>query len=226
MPNPNTKTTETDESYALLHQAIVRGELSPNERLVEMELAQKFGVGRAAVRAALARLEQDGLVEREPNRGARVRAVSEAEAAEMLEVRAVLEGLAARHAARHATDQDLAALQAIHAQMQTCLERDDLLGISELNAQWHDMVLAIAHHQTVTSLIHRLRAQHVRFQYRTLLVPGRARHSLEEHQAIMAAVAAHDEAAAENAMRQHLASTVNAMRQSNKSNSLTVHSWL
>jgi len=226
MTNPTTQTTETDKSYALLHQAIVRGELSPNERLVEMELAQKFGVGRASVRAALVRLEQDGLVERELNRGARVRAVSEAEAAEMLEVRAVLEGLAARYAARNATAQEIAALRAIHTQMQACLERGDLLGNSELNAQWHDKLLAMARHQTVTALIHRLRAQHVRFQYRTLLVPGRARHSLEEHQAVIDAVAAHDETAAENAMRKHLASTVDALRQSGKSNNPAVHSWL
>ena len=223
MSNPNT---ETAPSYAQLHQAIVRGELSPNERLVEMELAQKFGVGRAAVRAALARLEQEGLVEREPNRGARVRAVSEAEAAEMLEVRAVLEGLAARHAARNATDQDLVVLQAIHAQMQDRLEQGDLLGISELNAQWHDKILAIANHQTVTTLIQRLRAQHVRFKYRALLVPGRAQHSLEEHQTILIALMAHDEAAAENAMRNHLASVVYALRQSDKSNNLAVHSWI
>ena len=82
----------------------------------------------------------------------------------MLEVRAVLEGLAARHAARNATDQDLVVLQAIHAQMQDRLEQGDLLGISELNAQWHDKILAIANHQTVTTLIQRLRAQHVRFK--------------------------------------------------------------
>jgi DNA-binding GntR family transcriptional regulator len=226
MTNPTAKPTETDESYALLHQAIVRGDLSPNERLVEMELAQKFGVGRAAVRAALARLEQDGLVERQPNRGAWVRAVSEAEAAEMLEVRAVLEGLAARHAARHATDQDLATLQALHADMQACLAQGNLLGISDLNAQWHDKILAIANHQTVKTLIHRLRAQHVRFQYRALLVPGRAQHSLEEHQAILTALITHDEAAAENAMRNHLASAIDALCQSSRSNNLAVHSWL
>lgn len=185
MINPHP---ETDPSYAQLHQSIVRGELSPNERLVEMELAQKFGVGRAAVRAAVARLEQEGLVERKPNRGARVRAVSEAEAAEMLEVRAVLEGLAARHAARNATDQDVATLQAIHAQMEAWLEQGDLLGISDLNAQWHDKILSIANHQTVTTLIQRLRAQHVRFKYRALFVPGRAQHALEEHQTILTAL--------------------------------------
>lgn len=225
MTHSTTKTTETDQSYTQLHRAIVRGELSPNERLVEMELAQKLGVGRAAVRAALVRLEQDGLVEHEPNRGARVRAISEAEAIEMMEVRAVLEGLAARHAARNASAADIAVLQALHAEMHSALVRDDLPAISELNAHWHDNILAIANHQTVTTLIHRLRAQHVRFQYRALLMPGRARHSLAEHQAVMAAVAAHDEDAAENAMRRHLASAVDALRQSSKESKRVTDAW-
>lgn len=210
------KTTETDESYARLHQAIVRGELLPHERLVELELAEKFGVGRAAVRAALARLEQDGLVEREPNRGARVRAVSEEEAAEMYEVRAVLEGLAAAYAARNATAQDIAVLHAIHTQMLDCFAQDDLLAISDLNAQLHEKLLQIANHQTVTRLIQRLRAQHVRFQYRTILIPGRARQSLAEHSAIIEAVATHDGEAAEAAMRTHLAHVVAALHESIK----------
>lgn len=209
-----TKTTGTDQSYAQLHRAIVRGEFSPNERLVEMEIAQKLGVGRATVRAALARLEQDGLVEHEPNRGARVRVISETEAAEMLEVRAVLEGLVARYAAHNATEPEVAALQAIHAQMQVCFTQDDLLGISDLNAQLHEKILQIANHQTATRLIQRLRAQHVRFQYRTILVPGRARQSLAEHGAIIEAVARHDEDAAEAAMRHHLAHVIEALHRS------------
>lgn len=225
MSKGSVKPTETDESYRVLHQAIVRGDLSPNERLVEMELAQKLGVGRSAVREALARLEQDGLVEREPNRGARVRAVSETEAIEMLEVRAMLEGLAARHAARKATDQDLAVLQALDAQMQVAFAQGDLLVVSELNAQWHDRLLTIADHQTVRSLIQRLRAQHVRFRYRTLLVPGQAQHSLQEHGLVLAALAAHDENAAENAMRQHLSRVVEALRQSGPMNNSVGQSW-
>jgi len=83
----------------------------PNERLIEMDPAQLYNVGRAAIRTTLARLEQDGLVEREPNRGARVRAISEEEAVETLEARAVLEGLAARYAARNVTDADIADLR-------------------------------------------------------------------------------------------------------------------
>ena len=99
---------------------------------------------------------------------------------------------------------------------------------SVIIGQWTHLriILAIANHHTVETLIQRLRAQHVRFKYRALLVPGRAQHSLEEHQTILIALMTHDEAAAENAMRNHLASAVSALRQSNKSNNLAVHSWI
>src|ERR1043165_4493996 len=115
---PSERGTETDEGYERLYQAILRGEFQPNERLIEMDLAQRYNVGRAAIRTALARLEQDRLVEREPNRGAKVRAISEEEAVQTFEARAVLEGLAARYAARNATDSDIADLRAIIGAME------------------------------------------------------------------------------------------------------------
>jgi DNA-binding GntR family transcriptional regulator len=210
------KITETDQSYAQLHQAIVRGKLLPNERLVEMELAQKLGVGRAAVREALARLEQDGLVEREPNRGARVRLVTLEEAVEMFEARAVLEGLALRYAARNAGAPEIAELQAIVDRMAQCLAAGDLLAISDLNAELHALLLRIANHRTVLRLLERLQAHHVRFQYRMILVPGRAAHSVQEHRTIVNAVAHHDEDAAEAAMRQHLTHSAEVLRQSSQ----------
>jgi DNA-binding GntR family transcriptional regulator len=206
------KTTEADDSYTRLHQAILGGQLLPNERLIELDLAQRFGVGRAAIRTALARLEQEGLVEREPNRGARVRAISGAEALEMLEARAVLEGLAARYAAHSATESDIATLRSINAQMQERLEADDLLGFSDLNSQFHEQLLRIAGHTTVMRLLERLQAQHVLFQYRMILVSGRAPLSLAEHHAIVEAVAAHHPEAAEAAMRLHLSYAANTLR--------------
>src|SRR6266568_5961071 len=92
-----------DECYVRLREAIMKEEFLPNERLIEMDLAQTLGAGRAAVRTALARLEQEGLVERERYRGARVRLVSETEAIEILEARAALESLAVRYAALNVT---------------------------------------------------------------------------------------------------------------------------
>jgi len=214
MDTQRAQGTETDESYTRLRQAIVQGDLLPNERLVELDLAQTYGVGRAAIRTALARLEQEGLVEREPNRGARVRAISEAEAVEIFEARAVLEGLVARYAAQQASEADLAELRVIGARMQECFENGDLLGMSELNGELHAKLQQIANNRTVSRLIERLQAQQVRYQFRTILVPGRASHSLEEHRAIVDAIAAHDADAAEAAMRTHLARVVEALRRS------------
>ena len=207
------KVTETDEAYVHLREAILRGEFMPNERLIEVNLAQRVEVGRAAVRTALARLEQEGIVEREPFRGARVRSVSEAEAIELLEARAVLEGLVARTAALKATDDDIAVLRAIFMQMQDRFEAGDLLGISELNSQFHRQLLRIADHRTAARMIDVLQAQVVRYQFRTVLVPGRASQSMAEHRAVVDAVAAHDAAAAETAMREHLSHVVEALRQ-------------
>ena len=79
-----------------LRAAIVSGELQPNERLVEADLSGKLGAGRSAVRTALTRLAQEGLIEQERNRGARVRKIGKEEAIQIYEARAALEALAAR----------------------------------------------------------------------------------------------------------------------------------
>lgn len=194
-----------------LRDAIVRGRLQPNQRLVEADLTEALGVGRSAVRTALARLEHEGLVEHQRNRGARVRLVAEREAVEILEARAVLEGLAARQAATKATTADVKALRRILERMRRLLDGSDLLGASEENAMLHARLLEIADHDTATRLIAALRSQLVRFQYRTILLPGRSERSFAEHTAIVNAVEAGDPDAAEAAMRTHLSHVAGAL---------------
>jgi DNA-binding GntR family transcriptional regulator len=196
-----------------LREAIITGRLQPNERLVESELARSLGVSRTLVRAALVRLEHEGLVEHERHRGARVRLVSEGEAVEILETRAVLEGLAARLAAKRATPDDVSDLKGILADMQRLREADDLLAVSDQNAQLHRRLLEISGHETAARLIGTLNSQMVRFQYRTILLPGRIERSFAEHAEIIAAVATHDGERAEAAMRTHLSSVADALRQ-------------
>ena len=211
------RSTGNDETYQRIRQDILAGHLLPSERLVEMDLAQRYAAGRAAVRTALALLEQEGLVEHEPNRGARVRVISETEAIEILEARAVIEGLAAHHAALTIGAGDLAQLRSIEAQMHERFAANDLLGISALNSQLHAQILRIANHTTARRLIDRLHSQLVRHHYRTVLVPGRAAQSLAEHHTIIEALAAHNAAAAEAAMRIHLSHVVEALRQAARS---------
>ncbi len=198
--------------YESLRAAIVRGQLQPNERLVEADLIRMLEARRSAVRTALVRLTQEGLVEHEPNRGAKVRLIDEHEAAEILESRMVLEGLAARYAARNATKRNVAELRAILKQMRSLLDAGDLLGVSDLNAKLHARLLEIAGHGTVSRLVATLSSQLVRFQYRTILSPGRAEQSHAEHRSIVEAVAKGDPDAAEKAVRDHLAHVVQALR--------------
>jgi len=200
------------DGYEDLRKAIVSGELMPGERLLEEDLSARLGLGRAAVRIALARLEHDGLVQRERHRGARVRRVSETEAVEILEARAALEGLAARHAAVNADDAAIAQLRAIVAEMRDLRARGDLLGVSDANARLHRLILDISGHRTAKHLSQTLSSQLVRFQYRTVLVPGRPEHSFAEHTEIVDAIAAHDPQAAERAMRRHLSLVAEALR--------------
>jgi DNA-binding GntR family transcriptional regulator len=189
------RTTETDDGYTLLRQAILSGELLPNERLIELDLSERFEIGRAAIRTALARLEQDGIVE----------------PVEILEARAVLEGLAARKAATNATGKDVAALRAILKRMAEKFKAGDLLGGSEINTELHRTIIQIAKHTAAARLIEGLQAQNIRHQFRTILVPGRAVRSLEEHKAIVEAIASRDGDAAEHAMRLHLSHVVEAL---------------
>src|SRR6188508_3885944 len=97
-------TVSVTTNYDALRAAIVSGDIAPDARLVEADVSATFGMSRGAVRTALIRLEQDGLVVREPHRGARVRKVSNDEAVEILQARAVLEGLAARQAAERSDE--------------------------------------------------------------------------------------------------------------------------
>jgi DNA-binding GntR family transcriptional regulator len=200
------------DGYEDLRQAIVDGELLPGERLLEEDLSARLGLGRAAVRMALVRLEHDGLVERERHRGARVRRVSEDEAVEIIEARAALEGLAARHAATAADDAAIEGLREIIAEMRRLREAGDLIGLSNLNGRLHAGILAASGHETANRLSRTLSSQIVRFQFRTVLLPGRPDHSLAEHAALVEAIAARDPDAAEAAMQHHLLRVADALR--------------
>jgi DNA-binding GntR family transcriptional regulator len=200
------------DAYLQLRNEIVSGRFHPNERLVEADLSRLLGAGRNGVRAALVRLDQEGLVAIEPNRGARVRLISDKEALEIEEVRVNLEQMIVRHAALRVSAADLRELRRSIERMRERLAQGNPLGYSELNAEFHQRIWSIADHHTAARLLGNLKSQSIRFQYRTILRPGRTERSLQEHERIVEGLASRDPDAAEAAMREHLSQVVETLR--------------
>ena len=195
-----------------LRAAILAGEYAPKQRLVEVDLCERFGTSRFVIRAAMQELAAQGLVEFQRNRGARVRDVSLAEAVEITEVRMELEGLLAARAAERVTKADIAVLRTMAKQMRHAVARSELLAYSELNAKLHAAIRDVAAHETASRLLRQLRDQTVRHQFTLSLVPGRPTVSLPQHEAIVAAISARNPEEAEQAMRDHLESVIDAFR--------------
>lgn len=211
------KTTEPkkrgfDDPTVLIRSAIIEGKFLPNERLVEEDLVPRFNANRSAVRLALARLEQEGLIIREPNRGARVRLVSGKEAIEIMETRAVLESLIIRHAAQKVTDQQIKALKAILAELRTCVDNHDMDAYVEGNRRLHEAIVEIGDHATSSKLLHALSGQSVISQFRPFLEPGRPEDLLREHEELVAALAKRDPDKVEHLMRAHLDKATEVVR--------------
>jgi DNA-binding GntR family transcriptional regulator len=193
-----------------LRAAILRGEYAPRQRLVEVDLCERFGTSRFILRSALQDLAGQGLVEFQRNRGARVREISLDEAIEITEVRTLLEGLLAARAAERVTKSEAVTLRKLVKDMRAAVDKSELLTYSDLNAQLHRSVRDIAAHETAARMLRQLRDQTVRHQFTLSLVPGRPSVSLPQHEAIVAAITAHDPAAAQEAMREHLQSVIQA----------------
>jgi DNA-binding GntR family transcriptional regulator len=210
---------EAARSHALaqLRQAILSGDLAPGQRLVEEELAGTLGVTRQSLRAALLDLTAEGLVERIPNRGARVRVVTTAEAVAITECRMALEALCAVKAAQRVTDDEAAQLRELAENLKRSVAEGNPLKYSELNRELHRRVGVISGQTVAVGLLERLHAQLVRHQFQLAQRPGRPEVSLPEHVAIAHAVADRRPADADRAVRVHLASVIQALRAGNPS---------
>ncbi|MFI5613586.1 GntR family transcriptional regulator [Amycolatopsis sp. NPDC051903] len=202
------------EISAAIRDTIIRGDFVPNQRLVETDLADRFGASRGAIRLALLDLVNEGLVERVPNRGARVRAVSLSEALEICDVRLALEPLCASLAATRAGSADRRDLEALGESMTAAVAAADVVGQSELNHLLHHRIRTLSAHHTATQILERLRAQAALHRFRLTRRPGRARESLAEHLALITALCAGDPDRAAEATRRHLHGVLAALRES------------
>ncbi len=189
------------EAYTLILEAIDAGVFKPGDRLVEVDLAERFGVSRTPVREALQRLETQSLLTRD-GRSLIVASLDHNQVAELYAVRAELEGLAARLAARHATSEEQKVLDEMvreHDWLEASPEN-----LVRANRRFHRQVHLASHNRYLVQqldLVHRSMAL---METTTLAIVGRSEIAFDEHRAVVRAITARDEDAAYKALRDHI----------------------
>ncbi|MBC7153169.1 MAG: GntR family transcriptional regulator [Rhodobacteraceae bacterium] len=194
------KTPHRD-AYSLILHAIDTGIYRPGDRLVESELAERFGVSRTPIREALQRLETQSMLVRD-GRSLIVASLDHNQLAELYVVRTELEGLAARLAARHATDEEIRVLRAMAGEDRALV--GDPQALSRANRRFHKQIHLASHNRYLVQqldLVHRSMAL---LATTSLAADGRGQAALVEHDAIVEAIARHDGDAAHQALRDHI----------------------
>ncbi|WP_163269444.1 GntR family transcriptional regulator [Chelativorans alearense] len=202
MANQQDATHHGQAVYFRLLDEIRRGDLLPGARLREMELSERLEISRTPVREALRRLEADGLVVHQPRLGAVVRRLGYAEIMELYGMRTVLEGTAARLAARAASQVELAELCALNEEFAEVLDNE--VQAAEVNRQFHATLLDAAKNRFLRKSVSALQKTMLILGRSTLTDAGRAEAAYREHQRILDAIHARDGAAAEAEMRAHI----------------------
>ena len=193
--------SEQRDAYVLILEAIDVGIYKPGSRLVESELAERFGVSRTPIREALQRLETQSLLTRE-GRSLIVASLDHNQMAELYVVRTELEGLAARLAAQHASEEEIDVLQQMVGADRTWTH--DASALLRSNKRFHKQLHLASHNRFLVQqldLVHRSMAL---LATTSLAVEGRGPVALDEHQAIVTAISERNGAAAYQAVRQHL----------------------
>ncbi len=189
------------DAYELILEAIDIGVYQPGDRLVESELAERFGVSRTPVREALQRLETQSLLRRE-GRSLIVASLDHNQLAELYVVRAELEGLAARLAARHATPEEVRVLRRMVEEDRTLV--GEPAALARTNRRFHRQIHLASHNRYLVQqldLVHRTMAL---MATTSLAVEGRSQGAIGEHDAIVRAIEAGDGDAAYAALKEHI----------------------
>ncbi len=189
------------DAYSLILEAIDVGVFKPGDRLVESDLAERFGVSRTPIREALQRLETQSLLARD-GRSLIVSSLDHNQMAELYVVRAELEGLAARLAARHATEEEVRVLRDMVAEDRKLVA--DPAALARANRRFHKQIHLASHNRYLVQqldLVHRSMAL---MATTSIAAEGRGEDTLVEHDAIVSAIENRDEAAAYKALRDHI----------------------
>ena len=194
--------SRAEAAYRWLHDSIAAGDLAPGMRVRENEIARRLGSSRTPVREAIRRLEADGLIQHVPHFGAVVATLDRQSVIELYAMREVLEGTAARFAARHASDAEIAHLRGMIAEEKDAAAAPERL--AEINARFHAALYHASHNRYLLRALTSLTDALSLLGRTTLGMPGRADAARREHRRLVKAIAGRDEETAEQTARAHI----------------------
>lgn len=213
----STKWVKRAEILETVRERIVDGHYPQGMKLTEQDLITEFGISRPLLREILAELDSQGLVERKPNRGAVVRRVDLNTLLEIMDIREMLEGLAARLAARNSKPKDWTELEKAFGEPVEKMVKDrNFDKYLELLATLREHIVKAAQNEELSKLIYSLFAKITIVQRRVVILPGRMEQGISEHREIIKAIMSGDEDVAEQKKRENLRSARNCLKEYKK----------
>ena len=193
-----------DVVFNTLRQAILKGEMEPGERLMEIQLAQKLGVSRTPIREAIRKLELEGLVVMIPRKGAEVAHITEKDMRDVLEVRSTLEELAVELSCKHVTPERVQELKAANKIFESAIASKDIMSIVDADVHFHDIIYSMTDNERLIQIINKLREQ--MYRYRLEYIKDGRSHSIliSEHDDIIKKISSHQVDEAKAVVKQHI----------------------
>jgi DNA-binding GntR family transcriptional regulator len=199
-------TSLAKQAYDAMKLCIISLEYRPGSYLIEAAIAKKLGFGRMPVHEAIARLAHEGMLQIIPRKGVVVRPISLDEALANIEARLVNEPAAARFAAERASADDVAGIESILEGAAPLVARRDIKGLMQIDWRYHSAIARATRNPVLEDILARLHERSLRFWFISLSDLSHLQQVHDEHQLILRAFKAHDGAAAENAVREHIES--------------------
>lgn len=193
-----------EKVYRILKEKIIKGTLKSGTKILESEIAKQMGVSRTPIREAIRKLDVDGLVIMNPNRGVQVIDFLIEDLREVLQIRELLEGFAAYIAAKKISDKEIIKLEEIIKKMRNEAAKGNIAAYTDLNSQFHNVILELSENKRLIRLCNSLSGHEYKFKIEALTLVERLKYSIEEHIKILEALKKRNSIEAKSLTQSHI----------------------
>ncbi|MBR6159367.1 MAG: GntR family transcriptional regulator [Lachnospiraceae bacterium] len=201
-----------DVVFNTLREAILRGDLKPGDRLMEIQLAEKLGVSRTPIREAIRMLENEGLAVTSPRKGATVAAMTIKDMEDVLQIRETLEELAVRLACDRINEDGIEKLRKNMSAFEESIKKGNIKAIAKCDEEFHDIIFASSNNPRLVSILSNIREQMYRYRIEYLKDPRNYPALLEEHKAIFRGITERSKEDVTSVMRCHIDNQIDCVK--------------